>query len=121
MTYIIDNTHELVELSDYEIRLATIIERYLDKSYQIKKCKKAYIFQYNSIKHIIDENTLCQTNIKSTELNKNKYIMNFLLKSLRNKWSIKKNQNNYILTKKHNGKKTYSSPNFLTYFIKNSF
>ena len=52
---------------------------------------------------------------------KNTYISHFLLKSLHNKWTIEKKQHNYILSKKHRGKKEYFSPNFLTCFMENSF
>jgi len=51
----------------------------------------------------------------------NIYIARFLLKSLRNNWSIEKKLNNYILSKKHHGKKEYFSPDFLTEFMENNF
>lgn len=48
----------------------------------------------------------------------NDLICNFILTSLDNGWSIKKEKDNYVFTKKHNNKKEIFSEKYLKRFIK---
>jgi hypothetical protein len=55
--------------------------------------------------------------------NNNQYIhhiqkMQFIFNALEKGWSVKKNKDNYIFTKKHEGKKEVVSDNFLSRFMK---
>jgi hypothetical protein len=55
--------------------------------------------------------------------NNNQYIhhiqkMQFIFNALEKGWSVKKNRDNYIFTKKHEGKKEVVSDNFLSRFMK---
>ena len=111
------------ELSDDERKMAYFIQEYLENSYKIKKQGTVYLLKKKTNKIIIDESTIQ----KMYKLNaiytkpQNTYISRFLLKSLRNNWAIEKKQNNYILSKKHHGRKEYFSPDFLTGFMENNF
>ena len=115
------------ELSEEDSKKAYFIEEHLEQSYKIKKQGTIYLLKNRSNKILIDETTInkmykTRPNIMSNATGqKNTYISHFLLKSLRNKWTIEKKQHNYILSKKHRGKKEYFSPNFLTCFMENSF
>lgn len=111
------------ELSDDERKMTYFIQEYLENSYKIKKQGTVYLLKKKTNKIIIDESTIhkmYKLNSISTK-QQNIYITRFLLKSLRNNWSIEKKQNNYILSKKHHGKKEYYSPEFLTEFMENNF
>jgi hypothetical protein len=55
--------------------------------------------------------------------NDNQYIhhiqkMQFIYNALEKGWNVKKNKDNYIFTKKHEGKKEIVSDNFLSRFMK---
>jgi len=57
--------------------------------------------------------------------NNNQYIhhiqkMQFIFNALEKGWSVKKNKDNYIFTKKHEGKKEVVSDNFLSRFMKDN-
>jgi len=115
------------ELSEEDSKKAYFIEEYLEQSYKIKKQGTIYLLKNRTNKILIDETTInkmykTRPNIISNATGqKNTYISQFLLKSLQNKWTIEKKHHNYILSKKHRGKKEYFSPNFLTCFMENSF
>jgi len=115
------------ELSEEDSKKAYFIEEYLEQSYKIKKQGTIYLLKNRINKILIDETTInkmykTRPNIISNATGqKNTYISQFLLKSLQNKWTIEKKHHNYILSKKHRGKKEYFSPNFLTCFMENSF
>ena len=123
------------ELSAEDSKKAYFIEEYLEQSYKIKKQGTIYLLKNRTNKILIDETTInkmykTRPNAMSNAMpntmsnatgQKNTYISQFLLKSLHNKWTIEKKQHNYILSKKHRGKKEYFSPNFLTCFMENSF
>ena len=115
------------ELSEEDSKKVYFIEEYLEQSYKIKKQGTIYLLKNRTNKILIDETTInkmykTRPNIISNATGqKNTYISQFLLKSLQNKWTIEKKQHNYILSKKHRGKKEYFSPNFLTCFMENSF
>jgi hypothetical protein len=47
--------------------------------------------------------------------------MTFLYNALEDGWEIKKNENNYIFVKKHEGKKEVFTDVFLRRFIENNF
>ena len=111
------------ELSEEDSKKAYFIEEYLEQSYKIKKQGTIYLLKNRTNKILIDETTInkmykTRPNAMSNATGqKNTYISQFLLKSLQNKWTIEKKQHNYILSKKHRGKKEYFSPNFLTCFM----
>jgi hypothetical protein len=115
------------ELSEEDSKKVYFIEEYLEQSYKIKKQGTIYLLKNRTNKILIDETTInkmykTRPNIISNATGqKNTYISQFLLKSLQNKWTIEKKHHNYILSKKHRGKKEYFSPNFLTCFMENSF
>jgi hypothetical protein len=115
------------ELSEEDSKKVYFIEEYLEQSYKIKKQGTIYLLKNRINKILIDETTInkmykTRPNIISNATGqKNTYISQFLLKSLQNKWTIEKKHHNYILSKKHRGKKEYFSPNFLTCFMENSF
>ena len=115
------------ELSEEDSKKVYFIEEYLEQSYKIKKQGTIYLLKNRTNKILIDETTInkmykTRPNIISNATGqKNTYISHFLLKSLHNKWTIEKKHHNYILSKKHRGKKEYFSPNFLTCFMENSF
>ena len=111
------------ELSDEERKMTYFIQEYLENSYKIKKQGTVYLLKKKTNKIIIDESTIHKMYKLNSIYTKqqNIYIARFLLKSLRNNWSIEKKQNNYILSKKHHGKKEYFSPEFLTEFMENNF
>ena len=44
--------------------------------------------------------------------------MQFIYNALEKGWNVKKNKDNYIFTKKHEGKKEIVSDNFLSRFMK---
>lgn len=48
-------------------------------------------------------------------------IMVFITNALENGWTIKKKDNQYIFTKKHEGKKEIFNENYLENFIKENF
>ena len=111
------------DISDEDKKTNYFIYDYLDKSYKIKKQGTVYLLKNKTSKIIIDETTIHKMYKLSTiqSLSTNAYISNFLLKSLRNKWTIEKKQDDYILTKKHRGKKEYFSTSYLTCFMENNF
>ena len=115
------------ELSEEDSKKAYFIEEYLEQSYKIKKQGTIYLLKNRTNKILIDETTINKmyktrpNTMSNATGQKNTYISQFLLKSLHNKWTIEKKQHNYILSKKHRGKKEYFSPNFLTCFMENSF
>jgi hypothetical protein len=48
-------------------------------------------------------------------------IMIFLMNALEKGWSIKKNEEQFIFTKKHEGKKEVFDENYLEQFIQSNF
>ena len=48
-------------------------------------------------------------------------IMVFIINALEKGWTIKKKDNQYIFTKKHEGKKEIFNENYLENFIKENF
>ena len=48
-------------------------------------------------------------------------IMVFITNALENGWTVKKKDNQYIFTKKHEGKKEIFNENYLENFIKENF
>lgn len=120
METVIEKKIHKEELSEEERKTGLFIQEYLEKDYVIKKQGTVFLLKKNHNKVLIDTKTVN----KFMKNNNNSYcpfITRFLLKSLKNKWSIERKQNNYILTKRHNGKKEYLSPNFLTGFMENNF
>jgi lysine/ornithine N-monooxygenase len=111
------------EISDEDKKIHYFIYEYLEKSYKIKKQGTVYLLKNKTSKIIIDESTI-QKMYKLSYINtnvNNAFFARFLVKSLRNKWTIEKKQKNYIFTKKHHGKKEYFSSNYLTGFMENNF
>jgi len=119
----IDKRSHSTELSEEDSKMAYFIEDYLEQSYKIKKQGTIYLLKNRSNKILIDETTINKMYKTSPIVtgNKHTYVSRFLLKSLHNKWTIEKKHHNYILSKKHRGKKEYFSPNFLTCFMENTF
>lgn len=52
-----------------------------------------------------------------------KYVakMSFIYNALENGWTIKKNNDSYVFTKKHEGKKEMFSDDYLSTFMKDHF
>ena len=83
------------DLSDDERKMTYFIQEYLENSYKIKKQGTVYLLKKKTNKIIIDESTIhkmYKLNSISTK-QQNIYIARFLLKSLRNNWSIEKKLN----------------------------
>ena len=54
----------------------------------------------------------------SIKIDKNKFkTMNFIYNALQSGWRIKKRDNSYIFTKKHNNKQIYFTDNYISSFI----
>ena len=52
---------------------------------------------------------------------KDKYIFCFLYNTLNNGWNMKKNKDEYIFIKSHQGKKEVFSNNYIHTFLKENF
>lgn len=123
MEITIEKKNYISELSDEDKKKGYFIQEYLENSYKIKKQGTVYLLKNKSNKILIDESTINKM-YKISNINmkaQNTYIVRFLLKSLTNNWTLEKKLNNYILSKKHHGKKEYFSPDFLTGFMENNF
>jgi arginine decarboxylase-like protein len=108
------------DITEEERKIGCFIQQYLEQKYKIKKQGTVYLLKKNNNKVIIDATSIMKV-MKNNDLLLNPFICRFLLKSLRNNWTLEKKQNNYILTKRHHGKKEYFSPSFLTGFMENNF
>jgi hypothetical protein len=63
------------------------------------------------------------TNLCFSENTPPKYIakMSFIYNALENGWTIKKHNDSYVFTKKHEGKKEMLSEDYLSTFMKDNF
>ena len=69
----------------------------------------------------MDEN-LIHVNFQPENIDKKQMkIMIFLMKALENGWSVKKQNDKYIFSKKHEGKKKYLDENYLDQFLQSNF
>ncbi len=124
MEITIEKKNYISELSDEDKKKGHFIQEYLENSYKIKKQGTVYLLKKKSNKILIDESTIHKMykgSFVSNNKYQNVYIIRFLLKSLHNNWALEKKQNNYLLSKKHHGKKEYFSPDFLSGFMENNF
>lgn len=110
-------------LSDEQGLLGTFVRNYLEQSYSIKKKGTCYYLKKKGRKCVVDEITIFKLakHNNTSLIEKNTFINHFLIKSLTNNWTIEKKQNDFVLTKKHQGKKEYFSPAFLSGFMENNF
>ena len=119
---------DMNDLSKNAIKTMHYLYDYLEKGWKLKKKQNCYIMTKNknkiytldniavNYKTINDYNSYCDSDNK-----KHQYILAFLYNSLNNKWTIQKNNNNYIFIKNHEGKKEVFSDKYLHTFFKENF
>ena len=112
----------IYDLSKNTISMMCYLYEYLENGWKIKKRDDCYIITKNNNKIYTLENIPLK-NSQSYTINskKTEYIMSFLYISLINKWSIKKNNENYIFIKNHGGKKEIFSDKYLHTFFEENF
>ena len=109
------------EICENDGKVFSFLSTYLEKNYKIKKIKDNYIFKSKNNKMIINEKNILNI-VKSKNYNiKNNTVMQFVLKSLNNKWSIEKKLHNYVFTKKHLNKTEYLSSDYILRFMETNF
>ena len=117
-----------------KIYMMKYLHEYLDNNWNIVKKKNTYVLKKDCMKLIVRDNiniknqnkgnsTVFNSNIDPINVTENhlKYILCFLYNTLNNGWTIRKNKNNYVFLKKHEGKKEYISDNYITSFLKEHF
>ncbi len=78
---------------------------------------KLYV-SHNKIMEMDDEDTICINTPKTYEID---YItlqkMTFLYNAIESGWEVKRKENTYVFTKKHQGKKEIYNDSYLKTFI----
>ena len=123
------------DLSKNTIKTMHYLYDYLEKGWKLKKKQNCYIISKNKNKIYTLDNIIvncktsndykyhdsnCDSNCDSNN-KKHQYILAFLYNSLNNKWTIQKNNNNYIFIKNHEGKKEFFSDKYLHTFFEDNF
>ena len=116
----IDN-FELDKLNPEILNVMNYLNYYLENNWNIQKTKNSYIVKKKDSKiYILLNSTFIDINHDDIS-DRNKYISCFLFNTLNNGWKIKKNKNEYIFIKKHEGKKEYIKQKYLHTFMKDNF
>ena len=116
------------------------IKNNLDKNYEIKKRGDRIILKNNREKEIISEEYLREKIMQkckkkmikeelyelvlekvTKELRHEILLMLFLVNTLENGWSIKKSEDSYIFSKRHENKKEVYSDDYLVSFLRTNF
>jgi len=116
------------------------IKNNLDKNYEIKKRGDRIILKNNREKEIISEEYLREKIMQkckkkmikeelyelvlekvTKELRHEILLMLFLVNTLENGWSIKKSEDSYIFSKRHENKKEVYSDDYLVSFLRKNF
>jgi len=116
----IDN-FELDKLNPEILNVMNYLNYYLKNNWNIQKTKNSYIVKKKDLKIFILLNSTFIDINEDDISDKNKYISCFLFNTLNNGWKIKKNKNEYVFIKKHEGKKEYIKQNYLHTFMKDNF
>jgi len=122
MTINIDiNNFQLDNLNPKILNVMNYLNYYLENNWNIQKTKNSYIVKKKDSKiYILLNSKFIDINYDDIP-DKNKYISCFLFNTLNNGWKIKKNKNEYVFIKKHEGKKEYYSTKYLNTFMKDNF
>ena len=112
---------ELDKLNPEILNVMNYLNYYLENNWNIQKTKNSYIVKKKDSKiYILLNSKFIDINYDDIP-DKNKYISCFLFNTLNNGWKIKKNKNEYVFIKKHEGKKEYYSTKYLNTFMKDNF
>jgi len=112
---------ELDKLNPEVLNVMNYLNYYLENNWNIQKTKNSYIVKKKDSKiYILLNSKFIDINYDDIP-DKNKYISCFLFNTLNNGWKIKKNKNEYVFIKKHEGKKEYYSTKYLNTFMKDNF
>ena len=112
---------ELDKLNPEILNVMNYLNYYLENNWNIQKTKNSYIVKKKDSKiYILLNSTFIDINQDDIS-DRNKYISCFLFNTLNNGWKIKKNKNEYIFTKNHEGKKEYIKQKYLHTFMKDNF
>ena len=114
----IDN-FDISQLNPKIINLMFYLNNYLENNWKIQKKQNCYVLKKKDSKIYIDE--AFQMPFSADICEKDKYIFCFLYNSLNNGWSMKKNKDEYIFIKSHQGKKEIFSNNYIHTFLKENF
>ena len=98
------------------------LHKYLDEQWCINKKNHSYILKKQNNKLVLCDGLYIKNKFNISDENPSqKYILCFLDNVLNNGWTIKKQENNYIFIKNHEGKKEIFSNNYINTFIKENF
>jgi len=114
----IDN-FDISKLNPDIFNMMKYLNCYLDNEWKIKKRNNVYILSKNNNK-IYTLDILSNNNDDNSKHN-NEYVLGFLYNVLNNGWTIKKNVNEYIFIKNHEGKKEIFTDNYINTFLKDNF
>ena len=107
----IDN-FDISKLNPDIFNMMKYLNCYLDNEWKIKKRNNVYVLSKNNNK-IYTLDILSNNNDDNSKHN-NIYVLGFLYNVLNNGWTIKKNVNEYIFIKNHEGKKEIFTDNYIS-------
>lgn len=112
---------DITNLNPSIMKIMNYLNDYLEHKWNIQKKGNRFILKKNNNKIFILSKYINYTMDSNLICDKNKYIYCFLFNTLNNGWTIKKNQDEYIFIKKHEGKKEFFSDNYINTFMKENF
>jgi len=118
MNICIDNL-DIDKITIQTLNIMSYLKNYLENEWKIKKKDNCFILTNKNTKIY----TLDNLNVSAHPIsdNKEKYILAFIYNGLNNGWTIKKQKNEYIFSKKHEGKKEILSDSYINTFLKENF
>lgn len=99
------------------------LHEYLENGWTIKYSNFSYKLKKDELKIFFSKDYRFKLLKQSDTINDNKikYIFVFLFNVLKNGWTIKKNNSNYIIYKKHQGQRELFSKHYLASFMEEHF
>jgi hypothetical protein len=118
MDICIDNL-DIDKITIQTLNIMSYLKDYLENEWKIKKKDNCFILTNKNTKIYTLDNLIVSSH--SISDNKEKYILAFIYNGLNNGWTIKKQKNEYIFSKKHEGKKEIFSDSYINTFLKENF
>tara|TARA_B110000967_G_scaffold206541_1_gene253515 strand:- start:307 stop:699 length:393 start_codon:yes stop_codon:yes gene_type:complete len=118
--------HECIEIENIDTAILSrmnYLHEYLENGWTIKYTNFSYKLKKEDLKIIFSNQYRFkkQSHVITNYDNKFKYIFVFLFNVLNNGWTIKKNNSDYIIYKKHQGQKELFSKHYLASFMEEHF